>query len=96
MKKFMFLSVGFEPPTPEIAAAWQKWFEMLADHLVDGGSPFGVAREITHDGIRELPLGRDSITGYCLINAENMDEAVALAQECPIITGIRVYEAASM
>lgn len=96
MKKFMFLSIGFKPPTPEIAAAWQKWFASLSDRLVDGGNPFGRGREITHHGTEELPLDLDAITGYCIIRATDLDEATAIAQSCPIITGIRVYEASSM
>ena len=96
MKKFMFLSVGFVTPTPEIEDAWGKWFESIGDKIVDGGSPFGAAREITRDGSKELPLGLDSITGYVIINAENLDEAEKIAKTCPIITGMRVYEAMSM
>ncbi|MBK8840828.1 MAG: hypothetical protein IPO30_19740 [Hyphomonadaceae bacterium] len=30
MKRFMLLHVGFEKPTPEIMAAWGKWFERVA------------------------------------------------------------------
>ena len=96
MKKFIFLSVGFVPPTPEIMEAWGKWFGSLADKTVDGGNHFGAGIEITRDGTKELPLGLDSITGYTIINAENMDEAEKIAKTCPIITGIRVYEAMSM
>ena len=31
MKKFMILHLGFEKPTPEIMAAWGKWFESIAE-----------------------------------------------------------------
>lgn len=96
MKKFVFLSVGFVTPTPEIMEAWGKWFGSIKDKTVDSGSPFGSGIEITRDGTKELPLGLDSITGYTIINAENMDEAEKIAKTCPIITGIRVYEAMSM
>ena len=67
MKKFIFLSVGFVTPTPEIMEAWGKWFGSLADKTVDGGNPFGAGIEITRDGTKELPLGLDSITGYTII-----------------------------
>jgi hypothetical protein len=96
MKKFVFLSYGYTQPTQEIQKAWGKWFESIGDKLVDGGSPFAAGREILHSGTKELTLGPDSITGYCIINAENLDEAEKIAQACPIITGIRVYEAGSM
>lgn len=96
MKKFVFLSYGYETPTPEIKKAWGKWFESIGDKIVDGGSPLGSGREITHDGTNDLPLGLDSLTGYTIINAENIDEAVKIAEACPIITSMRVYEAMSM
>jgi hypothetical protein len=96
MKKYVFLSYGFEPPTQAIQEAWGKWFASIADRLVDGGSPLGSGREITPDGVTELPLDLDSLTGYCMFNAENIEEATKIAQACPIITSSRVYEAGSM
>jgi hypothetical protein len=96
MKKYVFLSVGYVTPSPEIQEAWGKWFESIGDKIIDGGSPFGAAREITRDGTKELPLGLDSITGYTIINAENLEEAEKIAKTCPIITAIRIYEAARM
>ena len=40
MKKFVFLHYGFEKPTPEIMAAWGKWFESIKDRVVDMGGHF--------------------------------------------------------
>ena len=50
MKKFMLLHFGFEPPTPEIMAAWGKWFESVADKTADQGAHFVGGREISHSG----------------------------------------------
>lgn len=97
MKKFMLLHYGFVTPTPEIGKAWGAWFESIADYIVDGGNPFSVGREITNDGTTtELPLAIDSITGYTIINAEDLDAASKIAETCPSITGIRIYEMAGM
>jgi len=92
MKKFMLLHFGFEKPTPEIMEAWNKWFALVADKSVENGGFHGGAREISHDGTKDLPMAMDSITGYSIINAENIDEAEKLAQENPFIASIRVYE----
>ena len=92
MKKFVLLSFGFEKPTPEIMGAWSKWFESISDKIVDNGGHFSNGREISRDGTKDLPLGMDSITGYTVINAENMDEAEKIAQENPFIASIRIYE----
>ena len=96
MKKFLFLYYGFVTPTEEIGEAWGKWFESVGDKFVDSGTPFGYGREITHDGTNELPLQADSLTGYSIINAADMNEAEKIAKTCPIITSIRIYEADSM
>jgi len=91
MSKYMMLHVGFEKPTPEIMEAWGKWFESVADRSVEHGGFMG-GREITRDGTNELPWGADSITGYSIINAESMDEAVQIASGNPFISSIRIYE----
>lgn len=91
MKKFVLLHYGFEKPTPEIMAAWGKWFEAVKPHTVDMGG-FGSGREISRDGTKELPLGRDSITGFSVINAASLDDAEKMAQSNPFISSIRIYE----
>ncbi len=96
MKKFVFLTFGFETPTPEIMAAWGTWFGSFADKVADKGGHFSAAREISKSGTKELPLGMESITGYTVINAESLDEAEKIARGCPIIASIRVYELMSM
>lgn len=96
MKKYMLLGVGYEPITPEIQQAWGAWFGSLSDRIIDGGNPFGNAREVRPDGVTELPLDKNAITGYTIISAENMEEAVAVAQSAPLITSMIVLEANSM
>jgi hypothetical protein len=96
MKKFVFLTYGYETLTPEIQEAWGKWFASIGDKMVDPGSPLGHGKEISRSGTKDLPMGMDSLTGYCIINADSSEEAAKIAKACPIITSIRVYEAGSM
>ncbi len=91
MKRFMLLHYGFEKPTSEIMTAWEKWFESIADRTVDQGG-FSHGREISGNGTRDLPLAAESITGYNIIEAEDLDAAEAIARENPYIASIRVYE----
>ncbi len=91
MRRFMMLHVGFEKPTPEIMAAWGKWFESIADKTVDQGG-FSAGREVSQSGTKDLPMGMDSITGYSIIKAESLDEAESIARENPFIASIRIYE----
>jgi hypothetical protein len=64
--------------------------------MVDSGGPSGAGREITRAGTTDLALDLDAFTGYVIINAADLDEATAIAETCPIVTGIRVYETMSM
>ena len=91
MKRFMLLHYGFEPPTPEIMQAWQAWFESIADRQIDQGG-FSNGREISDSGTKELPWGPESITGYNIIEAEDIDAAEKIAKSNPFIACIRVYE----
>ena len=88
----MLLHYGFEKPSPEIMAAWGKWFESIADKSVENGGFHSGGREISHDGTQDLPMAADSITGYSIINAESLEEAEKIAQDNPFIKSIRVYE----
>jgi len=95
MKKFMFLHVGFEKPTPDIMQAWQQWFASIADKQLDQGG-FAGGREISRDGSRDLPWDENCITGFNIIEAESMETAEQLARDNPFISSIRVYELRSV
>ena len=94
MKQFVFLTYGFRPPTPEIMAAWQAWFESLKGSIVTQGHLMN-GREISDDGTRELPRGLDAITGFVIVRAQSLGEAEKMAQRNPYISSIRVYELAT-
>ena len=71
--------------------AWGAWFERIADRHVDRGGLMN-GREISSAGTRELPMDLDAITGYVVVEAESLDQAMKLAETNPYITSIRVYE----
>jgi len=91
MKKFMMLHFGFEQPTPEVMEKWNQWFASVAERTVEHGGLMN-GREISHDGTTDLPFGAESITGYSMIEAEDMAEAERLAEGNPFIKSIRIYE----
>ena len=95
MKKFVLLHYGFEKPTPEIMAAWGKWFASMKDNIIDLGGHFRGGREISKAGIKDLPLGLESITGFTIVSADSLDDAEKMAQSNPYISSIRVYEVMS-
>jgi hypothetical protein len=64
-------------------AAWNDWFGRLDGALVDGGNPTAAVRHITPDGrVSDDPTGP---TGYSIISAADLDEAVALAKGSPLL-----------
>lgn len=91
MKKFVLLTIGFTKPTPEIMEQWMQWFKSIGDKIVEHRG-LGNGNEVTNNGVRKLPMDKDAITGYLVINAENIDEAIKIAENCPMITSTKVYE----
>ncbi len=97
MKKFLFLHQGFVTPTPEIGAGWMAWFEKVAPHTVDTGNPFVAGREVSKDGAStDLDRSGVPLTGYTIVNAEDMDAAEALLDGLPMIHSTRIYELGAM
>jgi hypothetical protein len=92
VKKFVLLHYGFEKPTPEIMAAWGKWFEAMKENIVDMGGHFSRGREISKAGTKDLPLAPESITGFTIVSAASLDDAETMARSNPFISSIRVYE----
>lgn len=94
VKRFVFLTYGFDTPTPEIMAAWGKWFASIKNNIVEMGR-LADGREISRAGTAVLPLGAEAITGFVIVEANGIDEAQRMAEGNPYITSIRVYEAIS-
>ena len=92
MKKFIIINYGFEKPTPEIMERWMSWFGSLTDRIADPGTPFGMGMEITHEDDHPLSPMTGGASGYTIIHAENLEEAVAVAKAAPFIDSMRVYE----
>jgi hypothetical protein len=78
--------------------AWGKWFGQLGEKLVDGGNPFGEG-QVVHAGgvmdVKDMP-----VTGYSIVTAESMEEALEMAKDCPLMASkdgaVAVYEALPM
>ena len=85
---------GYVPGTDADAmAAWQSYFEDIADHIVDPGKPVFDRRAVGEIG------DATQLGGYTVIDARDMDEAIALAQGCPSLQragGVQVGELADL
>lgn len=88
----MLLHFGFEPPTQEIMAAWNDWFASIADVSVENGGFHGGALEISASGTQTLSMTPDAITGYSVIEVDDLSAAETIAARNPFVKSIRVYE----
>jgi hypothetical protein len=79
-----------------VMEAWTAWFNDLGDAVKDQGNPFsGQAQTIAPDGsVGGSPLA-PTASGYTVLRAESLDDAVNMAKGCPVLQGgaqITVYE----
>lgn len=78
--------------------AWKAWMEGLGTAVVDAGLPVGPSKTVTPDGVEDGG-GSNPVSGITVIQAETMEEAIAMAQGCPHLSGtgtIEVSEALDM
>ena len=64
---------------------WETWFGSLGEAIVDGGNPIAFAKTVASDGSVADGGGLSPLTGYSLINADNIDAAVEMAKGCPVL-----------
>ena len=66
--------------TAEEEARWPTWFEEIHDSIADFGNRVGQVREVGGAGGRS-----DVLSGYIIVNADDLDAAATLAGGCPIL-----------
>ena len=75
--------------TPEQQAAgmqmWMQWAQRTGDSLLDLGSPLMGAQQINSDGA--TADSSRQMGGYSIVQAENMEEAIALFEGHPHTSG---------
>ena len=101
MKKFMiiFHAEGPIDMSGETGANAMKWFEKYADNMIDSGNPFDPKSEaFIKDG--KVTMEPDTASGYTLLKAENLEEAVTIAMDCTLSSlpgcSVKVYETMPM
>lgn len=74
-------------------ADWKAWSAGLGDAVVDPGLPVGPSKTITANGV-ENHGGANPASGMTVLQAETMDKAISLAQDCPHLSGTGTIEIA--
>ena len=105
MAKFVLIYTGGGIPESEEEqaaelAAWGAWYADMGAAVADPGNVFAPnAMNIVPGGaVSDGAIGTQAI-GYTIVTADSMKDAVALAQNCPILAGdgqVTVYETFDM
>ena len=106
MTKYVLLYSGGSMPETEaeqaaVMAAWGIWYDSLGAGVVDPGYPLSpMAKRIASNGhVSDVPPSDTMASGYSIIQAGSLNEAVEMAGGCPILQGggqISVYETVEM
>ena len=90
MGKFVLIYTGGGMPESEeeqaaVMAAWGAWYEGLGASITDGGNPFGASKNVSSNGVSDGAVGSPPATGYTIIAADSLDDAVAKVGNHPHI-----------
>lgn len=110
MSKFVFVYYNGGDPSQtskedmdKIMADWGKWYQELGAAVVDGGNPFAPGGKSVSAASVDVIGSKDwPASGYTIVEAADMDAAVAMAQSNPMHrhtegkATVRVYEALPM
>ena len=98
MGKYVLVYKGGGMPESEeegkrVMEAWMAWFGGLDGSVVDIGNPFGASAAVGGGATSGL-------TGYSILTADSVDDALSKAEGCPILDGgsgsVEVYETIDM
>ncbi|MEM1076401.1 MAG: YciI family protein [Pseudomonadota bacterium] len=89
MPQFIFAYHGGKTPeTPEEGAKemalWEAWFAQMGDAVVIPGNPVGMSKTVSAAGVEDHG-GSNPISGFTVVQADDIDGATALAKGCPLV-----------
>ncbi len=88
MAKFLFVYHGGSAPESEeegaaVMQAWNEWLDGLGTAVVDQGHPTGASATVGTDGSTTQGGGANPVTGYSIINADSLEQALVFAKGSP-------------
>ncbi|MDP4241068.1 MAG: YciI family protein [Bacteroidota bacterium] len=72
---------------------WMEWVDYISEkgQLVDGGNHLSFSGKVIRPNnvITDEPysVNQESVSGYIIIRAKDLDEAARIARKCPILQG---------
>ena len=90
MAQFVFAYHGGNPPSsPEegqkMMNEWHAWMQGLGEAMVNPGAAVGKSKTAAPDGIHDNG-GSNPLMGYSVVEAADIDTALAMAAACPHIS----------
>jgi hypothetical protein len=90
MAKYLFVYHGGSTPATKedqakAMAAWGQWFGSMGKAVIDGGNPVGKSTTVKSNGSIVKDGGANPASGYSLIEAASLDDALAKAKSCPLL-----------
>lgn len=90
MAKYLFVYHGGNNPESEEEVAkvmddWGNWLGSMGAAVIDGGNPVGPSTTVNPDGSVASSGGANPASGYSLIEASDLDDAIAKAKGCPVL-----------
>ncbi len=91
MSKYLFVYHGGSAPQTEAEGkqamqAWQQWFASMGSDVIDAGSPVGQSTTVLGDSKVVGNGGANPATGYSVVAADSIADAIAKAKGCPILS----------
>ncbi len=89
MPQFIITYIGGKPPaTPEEGKAhmakYKEWLSSLGDSAVSPANPMKNTHTVSPDG-EVSEGGKSSMSGYTIVTAESLDDAIDIAKDCPFL-----------
>ena len=90
MAKFLFVYHGgkmaeTKEEQARVMDAWGKWMGGMGAAMVDGGAPVGKSATVQANGSVADNGGANPASGYSLVEAKTLADALAHAKGCPIL-----------
>ncbi len=90
MAKYLYVYHGGSDPeseeeVAEVLDAWGNWLGSMGAAVIDGGNPVGKSSTVNPDGSVADDGGANPASGYSLIEAADLDDALTKAKGCPIL-----------
>jgi hypothetical protein len=88
---FLMVYWGGRPPSDpdedaDALRLWADWYEVLGPDILDSGARIRRSTKVLSDGSVQSQIGTTAVTGYCIVRAPTLDDAISHAKACPVLS----------